>query len=488
MMKKLVISGVAGILILAMSLSLFIVVIMMLLAGGEDKFSAEDYATTDDFIMFSFSGTTGNNATFTIKSEDGTIDETFDIEIKNDKFTITKKVEGDASGKYVTDNGRKIWATLQSKGYSKAATAGIMGNMWRESGFDPSNLENSFESTLGSDEEYTARMQKGLDSNDKSVRESFINDKAGYGICQWTYSSRKEDFWDYVKGSGYKINDLTVQLKFMLYEANNTREYIGSGEFKNMDDPDKAARVYMERFEGPDGQSVEGNIRANYAKEIYEQYKGLSGYNMTIKGEIKDGQVILSGNMDGTPLSGMAELKGTFFSGEGCVGSESFTSAGKPVWGDPYWFSTKYNPFAGSENGLPNCTCYVTGYWAKVLKKNPGLSTRNACTFYGHSDPYARGKTPKIGAIACWSGHDAGHVAIVTGISSEGVTIAESAYNRRTGVWNKENYYNNPRYYRVKVLPRSMEYDCPGYSFQGFIYLPATINSNVSTGNGEVTQ
>lgn len=56
-------------------------------------------------------------------------------------------------------NEEKIWNFLVGKGLSKAGVAGLMGNLYAESGLNPKNLQNSYERKLGyTDSSYTAAV------------------------------------------------------------------------------------------------------------------------------------------------------------------------------------------------------------------------------------------------------------------------------------------------------------------------------------------
>ena len=88
-------------------------------------------------------------------------------------------------------NEEKIWNYLIGKGLSAAGAAGLMGNLYAESGLRPNNLQNSYEKSLGySDEAYTAAVDNGSYGN-------FVRDSAGYGLAQWTYWSRKQNMLNY---------------------------------------------------------------------------------------------------------------------------------------------------------------------------------------------------------------------------------------------------------------------------------------------------
>lgn len=87
-----------------------------------------------------------------------------------------------------------------------------MGNLNAESGLRPNNLQDTYNQSLGlSDEEYTKRVDNGTYTN-------FVHDSAGYGICQWTYFSRKNNLLNFSKRKNKSIGDLSMQLDFLMLE------------------------------------------------------------------------------------------------------------------------------------------------------------------------------------------------------------------------------------------------------------------------------
>lgn len=72
---------------------------------------------------------------------------------------------------------KQIWDFLKSKGLSDCAAAGVMGNLYAESGLSPCNLQNVYEKKLGmTDAQYTAAVDNGSYTG-------FVNDSAGYGLA-----------------------------------------------------------------------------------------------------------------------------------------------------------------------------------------------------------------------------------------------------------------------------------------------------------------
>lgn len=102
-------------------------------------------------------------------------------------------------------NEAAIWRFLKSRGMTDAGAAGLMGNLFAESGLNPKNLQNTYEKSLGyTDETYTAAVDSGRYTN-------FVQDKAGYGLAQWTYWSRKQALLAFCKAEGASVGDLDTQ-------------------------------------------------------------------------------------------------------------------------------------------------------------------------------------------------------------------------------------------------------------------------------------
>lgn len=105
---------------------------------------------------------------------------------------------------------------LQKKGLSEYGIAGLMGNLFAESGLNPRNLQNSYENVLGmNDNAYVAAVDNGTYTN-------FVQDKAGFGLAQWTFWTRKQALLDFAKASGKSIGDLIMQLDFLWKELSGS--------------------------------------------------------------------------------------------------------------------------------------------------------------------------------------------------------------------------------------------------------------------------
>lgn len=141
--------------------------------------------------------------------------------------------------------------------------AGLMGNLYAESGLKPANLQNSYEKSLGmTDAEYTAAVDNGT-----YTEEEFVHDHAGYGLAQWTYWSRKQNMYKHIKNLGLSIGDLDAQLSFLWAELSKYTA-VTSVLFKATS-VREASDVVLMKYEKPKNQSEENQIRRAGYGEIY---------------------------------------------------------------------------------------------------------------------------------------------------------------------------------------------------------------------------
>lgn len=114
----------------------------------------------------------------------------------------------------LTVNDKYIFDKLMSVINNPFGVCALMGNLYAESALNSKNLQNSYEKKLGfTDETYTNAVDRGIYS-----RERFIKDSAGYGLAQWTYWSRKQNLYNFVKKRGGSIGNLDLQLDFLIEE------------------------------------------------------------------------------------------------------------------------------------------------------------------------------------------------------------------------------------------------------------------------------
>ena len=168
----------------------------------------------------------------------------------------------------VSDPEKKIWDFLIGKIRNAYGVAGLMGNLYAESGLKPNNLQNSFNKKLNiTDEEYTMLVDGGHYPD-------FIADKAGYGLAQWTFWSRKQALLDYAREKRKSIGDLQVQLDFMWKELNDMHPavLIVLKEAKSVREASDAVLLWYEK--PADQSEAVQEKRAGYGEGYYKKYAG----------------------------------------------------------------------------------------------------------------------------------------------------------------------------------------------------------------------
>ena len=236
--------------------------------------------------IIAYSGSTGRvtgpHLHFEIRLNGTRVDPLGYVDPENPRPTSSINFAGvsdSAGGKQV------VCESLLASGLSKNAVVGILINMAHEGSFRTNNLENCYEENqcckvygkdygfcvhpeikgFGSDELYT----KGVDSG-SYAKDKFVNDRAGYGLIQWTSAGRKQGLYEYAKSQKKSIADLSVQLGYLLEETKGyaiTYKYI-TGNYSASD----VALNFCLDFESPAHESTTCPNRVNESLEEYINY------------------------------------------------------------------------------------------------------------------------------------------------------------------------------------------------------------------------
>lgn len=166
-----------------------------------------------------------------------------------------------------TDNNteKRIWGFLLGRLGNPYGVAGLMGNLYAESGLNPKNLQNSYNKKLNiSDEDYTMVV-------DANAYKDFVNDKAGYGLAQWTYYSRKQNLLNFAKQRGTSIGDLDMQLEFLMTELKAYKSVYNT--LITATSVSEAAIAVLTGFEKPADQGVSvQKKRTEYGQVYFDKY------------------------------------------------------------------------------------------------------------------------------------------------------------------------------------------------------------------------
>lgn len=154
------------------------------------------------------------------------------------------------------DNESKIWNYLKAEGYNDIQAASIMGNWMRESGLDPSAVQNpSGGAALHSD---------GITCDGTT----------GYGLAQWTYITYQTGLRDFAQEQGTQASDLLMQLKYFTKTFADRKETFQAEE--NSKDIETAVRWFNDEYErSADTHGSEGETkRIDFANEIFARHNG----------------------------------------------------------------------------------------------------------------------------------------------------------------------------------------------------------------------
>lgn len=103
---------------------------------------------------------------------------------------------------------QEIYNILRAGGLSRAGALGMIGNMYAESTLKENIAQRGM--TKLTDDQYTAAADNGLID--------FAHDAVGYGLCQFTYHTRKKALLEFAKQNGVSVGNGQMQVKFCLKE------------------------------------------------------------------------------------------------------------------------------------------------------------------------------------------------------------------------------------------------------------------------------
>ena len=166
--------------------------------------------------------------------------------------------------------------------FSQEQIAAALGNVCYESGLRTNNLEDSYEQNWGtSDSAYTSAVNAG---GHVLSGGTFTGDSAGYGLAQWTDSSRKTSLWNKANNlSTRDVSNLGIQVELLReemvtgywsYDWKSTFMNCGNYEYGVM----VATKAYCYGFERPGDPESSMQTRISYA---------LGYYNLILNNELE---------------------------------------------------------------------------------------------------------------------------------------------------------------------------------------------------------
>lgn len=160
----------------------------------------------------------------------------------------------------------ELWAALYKTIQNPYGVAGLMGNLYAESGLRPDNLQDTYEAALGySDAAYTQAVDAGSYPD-------FASDHAGYGLAQWTTPERKTALLAFVKARGTSVADAKLQADFLCQELQDSFPAVLAA-LQNASSVSEASNAVLFHFEAPADQSASVQAqRAAFGSAYYSHY------------------------------------------------------------------------------------------------------------------------------------------------------------------------------------------------------------------------
>ena len=101
---------------------------------------------------------------------------------------------------------RTIYDALIAAHLTPEGACSVMGNMRAESAMK-SNIAQRGMTTM-TDEQYTAAADNGTIN--------FTSDSVGYGLCQWTFHTRKAALLAFAHAKGVSVGDEAMQVQYLV--------------------------------------------------------------------------------------------------------------------------------------------------------------------------------------------------------------------------------------------------------------------------------
>lgn len=171
-----------------------------------------------------------------------------------------------------------LWNELMDIIGNEIGVAALMGNIYAESGCTPyacqPNRPYSVCTTYINNVNTHAISEWAFVRRGTSSTGGVAGGQGGFGLCQWTYYTRKQNLYDEWTDHGGSIGDLHFQISFIEWEFNNTHTGTLTA-LQNATSISTASNYVLFNYEGPLDKSADvQDTRANFAQQIYDRYEG----------------------------------------------------------------------------------------------------------------------------------------------------------------------------------------------------------------------
>lgn len=164
-------------------------------------------------------------------------------------------------------NVKYIWDYIVNISGNEIGAAGLLGNIKAESGIIPYRKQGDFSSGYTKSIEYTNKVDNGIITENQ-----FVHDSIGYGLAQWTFSTRKQKYYTHCKDRGGSIGSTENGVTFLISELMSDYPAVWSA-IVNATDLKTVSDIVLHQFENPAKQdAVVENYRYSLSISIYDEY------------------------------------------------------------------------------------------------------------------------------------------------------------------------------------------------------------------------
>jgi len=162
-----------------------------------------------------------------------------------------------------------IWDLLIKEIGNAYGVAGVMGNLYAESGLVSARLQGDFASGYKSSIEYTNKVDSNIIDREEFAKKG--PNGGGYGLAQWTYYTRKYGLYDYAKSIKSSIGNVNTQVEYLLKELKQYKAVWKT--ITTAKSVSEASTKVLTDFESPKDQSASVKAtRTKYSNKYYNAY------------------------------------------------------------------------------------------------------------------------------------------------------------------------------------------------------------------------
>lgn len=169
---------------------------------------------------------------------------------------------------------KEVYKFLRSLGYSDATTAGIMGNIKKESGMSTTIVN-----------EYKNGKHHTSSNIDECTITCYNTKDDAHGLCQWL-GDRKRALFDLAISKNMPWYDVSLQLEYMYSEIQTTvcKPSTILNNLGSADETEYATYIFADQFERCEGSvNCTSFETRNYIVDFNDRYKNAKDYLATIQ-------------------------------------------------------------------------------------------------------------------------------------------------------------------------------------------------------------